>query len=181
MNLFAQSIDLGIIGSIIIIIVVLIFTLGSLCVPTFIVFYLIKTMTLPYIKQAMGSKAWPSVEGTILFSEVQARRTSDVGTNYFPVISYKYVINGRTYTGGRFGTSVQGMASRRSAERKIARYPKGKMVRVHYEPDNLGNALLEPGFDLDLTATILVLVPLFCIIFGIGALLVAFYNLMISF
>ena len=142
-------------------------------------YYLTKTMSLPYLKQAWGSKAWPSVEGTILFSEVQARRMSDGGTTYFPVISYEYTISGRTYKGGRLGTSVQGMAFRGSAERKIARYPKGKTVKVYHHPNNLGNSLLEPG--LDLTENFLVLLPIPLFMFGIGSLLLIFYCLITSF
>jgi len=144
-------------------------------------YYLTKTMSLPYIKEARGSKAWPSVEGTILFSEVEARRTSEGGTSYYPVVSYEYIINGRAYKGGKFGKIEQGMAFRGSAERKITRYPKGKTVKVYHHPNHPGVSLLEPGFDLDLLSNFLVLLPIPLFIYGVGSLLLIFYCLVTSF
>jgi len=144
-------------------------------------YYLTKTMSLPYIKEARGSKAWPSVEGTILFSEVKARKTSEGGTSYYPEVSYEYVVNGRTYTEGRIETIVQGMGSRRSAEKKITLYPKGNKVKVYYEPDNPGNAVLEHGWISDLVFNFLLLLPIPLFIYGVGSLLLIFYCFVTSF
>lgn len=79
-------------------------------VITYIGFNIARKILILYIKETRGSKNWPSVEGTILFSEVSARRNSD-GTSYFPVISYEYVINGKIYKGERLGLSETGMNS----------------------------------------------------------------------
>ena len=46
------------------------------------------------------------------------------------------------------------MAGRSFAEEIVARYPKGTRIKVYYDPDTPGNAVLEPGDTLRAWLTI---------------------------
>jgi hypothetical protein len=74
-------------------------------------------------------------------------RESDDDTDYVPVITYTYTVNGETYTDdnlypGRF-TRTKG--SRSSAQSMLDNYPLGEEFTVHYNPENHGQAYLRRG------------------------------------
>ena len=85
---------------------------------------------------------WPSVEGVILESRVDDAHLEMMK----PVLRYRYEVNGRSHVGFRVSFSGYGI-SRDSMQRLIAPYPMGSIVRVHYDPDDPGCAVL------DVTAT----------------------------
>lgn len=97
-------------------------------------------------KRAKEAETWPTVPGVVTSSGLQEERSydHDSGTsiNYKPVVQYTYTIMGQTFTGDQlsFGTVSY---DHRTAEKKIAPYPQGAQVMVHYDPDNPLNAVLE--------------------------------------
>ena len=97
-------------------------------------------------KRAKEAETWPTVPGVVMSSGLQEHRShdSDSGTsiNYEPVVTYTYAIMGQTFTGDHiaFGNVYYDY---RTASKKIAPYPQGTSVVVHYDPDNPLNAVLE--------------------------------------
>jgi hypothetical protein len=97
-------------------------------------------------KRAKEAEAWPTVPGTVVSSGLQEQRSydSDSGTSisYKPVVQYKYTIMGQAFSGDQiaFGNTS---FDHRTATKKIAPYPQGAQVMVHYDPDNPLNAVLE--------------------------------------
>lgn len=97
-------------------------------------------------KKAQAAEAWPVAPGLILSSGLANHNSydSDSGstTNYEPQVQYQYTIMGQPYTGNQlsFGTAQYDY---NTAAKKIAPYPQGTPVTVHYDPSNPVNAVLE--------------------------------------
>jgi hypothetical protein len=97
---------------------------------------------------AKVAESWPTAPGQIISSGLQAissyssSSSTHSTTNYAPTVQYNYTIMGHTYTGYQlaFG-NVQ--YDYRTAARKLAPYPQGAQVIVHYDPSDLTNAVLE--------------------------------------
>jgi hypothetical protein len=107
----------------------------------FVAFYFGK----PILDNAARSKEWPTVVGVVERSEVVTRRDKD-GTMYSADVAYKYEVDQREYRssnvsfGGGFSSSSSGWANK-----LVNRYPVGKEIDVHYDPEEPGNSVLEPG------------------------------------
>jgi len=88
-------------------------------------------------KRSVASANWPTVEGAVTNWHPGAR-SSTVS------IYYKYEVDGRTYHGDR--VSYRPFSGLFSSQKLLKEYPEGKVVTVHYNPDNPEVAILEPGF-----------------------------------
>jgi len=106
------------------------------------------------LSRAKASKSWPSVEGTVLSSEVTedwdtttssrgGRRRESV--TYGAEVSYQYAVDGRSYTSTRVSFGQYQSSNCGHAAGIVGRYPEGKKVDVHYDPASPGTAVLEPG------------------------------------
>jgi hypothetical protein len=97
-------------------------------------------------KRAKEAEAWPTALGVVIASGMQEQRSydSESGTsiNYKPVVTYTYTIMGQTFTGEQLSFGNMNY-DRSTAAKKIAPYPQGSQVMVHYDPDNPLNAVLE--------------------------------------
>ena len=81
---------------------------------------------------------WPSVEGVVLESRVDDAHLEMMK----PVLRYRYEVNGQSHVGFRVSFSGYGI-NRDSMQRLIDPYPMGRLVRVHYDPDDPGCAVLD--------------------------------------
>ena len=104
-------------------------------------------------RQAEAARNWPTVDGVIESSAVEAlrMRSADIDPTlrtrlmFRPDIVYRYRVGtaelkgSRLRMGGRFHASFDSLA-RRDAET----YPVGRRVTVHVNPDNASDAVLEP-------------------------------------
>jgi len=105
------------------------------------------------LSRAKASKSWPSVEGTVVSSEVteeretssSSRRGRRESVTYGAEISYEYAVEGRRYTSDRVSFGQYKSSNRGHAAGIVGRYPEGKKVDVHYDPAGPGTAVLEPG------------------------------------
>jgi len=104
------------------------------------------------IKAAKQSADWPTVQGTVVSSEVQQERNtsrsngkSRMKTTYHAEILYDYVANGTTYSANKVSFGQVGGSSPAPARKIVNRYPKGKNVTVYYNPEKPETAVLEPG------------------------------------
>jgi hypothetical protein len=95
------------------------------------------------MNKARAAEAWPTVPGVVLSSGLEEHRSydaSDHSTNitYEPGVQYQYNLMGQTLTGTHiaFGSAS---FDYNTASRKIAPYPQGAQVTVHYDPANPAN------------------------------------------
>lgn len=87
-------------------------------------------------------RQWPHVEGTVLETELQAKRS------FVPKVTYQYSINGNTYTDKKelFSPQFGGKDTRRQTSQKIlAEYEKGGPITVYYNPQNPAESAVEIG------------------------------------
>jgi hypothetical protein len=57
----------------------------------------------------------------------------------FPLVTYSYAVNGQAFQ----GSNVRVMASK--SKKVLAKYPKGSVVQVFFDPHKPSTALLERG------------------------------------
>ncbi len=120
----------------------LIFGLMSAGIGYFVAFHWGKEV----LDNAKASEHWPSVEGKILSSRVVRPKGDDGASLYAASVGYAYRVDGQEYFSSRvwFGDGNQSSFSS-GAKEVVARYPQGKVVRVHYNPAKPKLAVLEPG------------------------------------
>ena len=97
---------------------------------------------------AFLSRRWPQVVGTVVVSDLQRSRDSEGGYSYRPEVSYRYSVDGQELVANRtcFGDRLE-LSWSAPAVRAVRRYPAGASVAVHYDPDDPGDAVLEPGIN----------------------------------
>lgn len=105
--------------------------------------------------------------GMVTASRVESSSSSD-GTTYGAQVEYDYEINGQSYQGDRYSYFSFSTSSRDHAQDIVDRYPVGREITVHYDPDEPEDSVLETGAASFPTLAILFLTPFHCI--GIGFL-----------
>jgi hypothetical protein len=101
--------------------------------------------------QASASAAWPSVAGTVVAAEVQTRRHGGglsggrQSAQHTPLIAYHYGVGDQGYQGTRIRYGLLVFNFKGGAEKVLAPYPVGAQVRVHYNPANPADSVLEAG------------------------------------
>ena len=88
------------------------------------------------VYQGLSSLRWPQAEGRILYSSARMDET---------LLWYEYHVANTRYLAGKYRTGGNSTPFRDVAEAAAKRYPAGRAVKVHYNPWNPGEALLEPG------------------------------------
>lgn len=89
---------------------------------------------------------WPLVRGTVLSSgieRIQNRSDGRTTVTHAPVVEYGYRVNDVDYVSRQIKVGVTMSASESYAAGVAARYPKGAVIDVHYDPANPSNAALE--------------------------------------
>ena len=93
---------------------------------------------------ARRAESWPVTEGMILNSGVKAERGKH--RRYAPKIIVSYEVQGVPYRGNRIGVALlKRFGNRSQAERYAAKYPEGKRVTVHYNPQKPDRYYIEPA------------------------------------
>ncbi len=102
-------------------------------------------------RHASAVRGWPQVTGRITTSEVDEFRgrisdKSALTTLYRPLISYTYEFKGLTYQGSQASLGMKVTSNSAGyAKRIVAKYPKGKSIKVYVNPQNASEAVLSPG------------------------------------
>jgi hypothetical protein len=102
-------------------------------------------------RQANVARGWPKVTGRITRSEIdefEGRLTpkSTLTTLYRPLISYAYEFNGIKYSGDELSLGGKVTANTPSfAKKQVAKFPIGKTIEVHVNPQNASEAVLKPA------------------------------------
>jgi hypothetical protein len=103
------------------------------------------------MKRALETRAWPEAQGTITSSRVskETRRESGSGgrtsISYYPRVAYQYTAEGRSYNGSKINIGGNTGGMEWLSRRAVKKYPSGKKVSVHYNPDDPADAVLEAG------------------------------------
>lgn len=119
----------------------------------------------PVVK-ILSARNWEETPCSVLSSEV-TQHSGDDGPTYAIDILYSYEFNGRKYESNRYdfmGGSSSGYSGKRAI---VKRYPPGKTAICYVNPNDPGEAVLEPGF----TPTLLFgLIPMVFLFIGAGGL-----------
>ena len=98
--------------------------------------------------EAQASQTWPSVIGTVVSAVVETSASSDghggSSTHHTPCVAYEYEVLGHRYRSDRlsFGASMN-VGGYAGAQAVVDRYVPGNQVRVYYNPNQPGEAVLE--------------------------------------
>ncbi|HSO11620.1 MAG TPA: DUF3592 domain-containing protein [Anaerolineales bacterium] len=116
--------------------------IGSIFFSTLIVDGILLGIIFITRRKVAQASNWPSTMGTVTFSTVEVRRSSE-GSSYYPVVHYTYQVMGQPHQGNKImpGPAVGGSG----AHKVVERYPAGAQVMVYYDPDNPSDAVLERG------------------------------------
>lgn len=124
------------------------------------------------LSMARRSLAWSSVPGTIVRSEVRSNKRANgfPGNRY--VVEYEYTVGGESYFGNQVSGGWFPYGTAGWAERRVAKFPKGAMVPVYYDPGDPEFAVLDPGLNLEALYQLAVVVLLFGLTLAFAAVAV---------
>ncbi|OFV83790.1 MAG: hypothetical protein A3D93_01545 [Acidobacteria bacterium RIFCSPHIGHO2_12_FULL_67_30] len=125
-----------------------------------------------YQQRRAASKAWSTTEGVVVESSVRSTRlpgedwtkTTDDDIRQEPWharVTYTYSVEGRSYQSSRvYLDHVTAYASQSKAQELVRKYPEGRRITVHYNPQNPDDAALEldrPWLDKGVLAAVVFL------------------------
>jgi hypothetical protein len=96
-------------------------------------------------RQADASQGWPTVQGEVTYAEVQESRSVDGNTELRPVVGVVYTVDGQPYESDRFTYGRGVWLDKDFVKVLMAPYGVSAAVRVHYNPEDPGEAVLQPG------------------------------------
>lgn len=103
--------------------------------------------------------AYPTVTGTIVDSRIKSDQEAD--RSYWPAIRFAYVVAGRRYESDHYDYLIPYHGQLEYARSVVARFPNGRKVTVHYNPQNPADAVLSIDvFHGEGGITLAILVPL---------------------
>jgi hypothetical protein len=126
---------------------------------------------LAAVAVARDSRAWPTVVGRVIRSEIWPNRPANGLPGYRTLVRYEYTVDGEEYEGRDLASGEFPYRSARSAARRLRPYALGSTVVVRYFPAEPELAVLEPGISLDVlylpvVSSILLLVALGLVVWG---------------
>ena len=94
--------------------------------------------------KSRASARWPTVEGTVVGTEVTTRRGCKGATVDVAIVTYGYTVSGKEYTSKNFhfDEGPKQFSGKKLAEYHVSQYPAGASVTVHYNPNDPGEACL---------------------------------------
>lgn len=101
-------------------------------------------------KEGKATLSWLPVNGVVLSSDISSKRVrKTTGNKGYKTekrfnISYEYEVKGKKYTSYKLGWGKKD-GKTLTYEQLLATYPKGKTVKVFYNPKAPGKAVLHPG------------------------------------
>ena len=95
------------------------------------------------LRRPAESENWPAVEGFVIESTVVALR--DERQLYRPMVRYRYEVGCERFEGRRIHWAAStGYRKYTRARRMLDRYRSGSAIKVHYDPQRPGVAVLQP-------------------------------------
>ena len=137
------------------------FVFGSLL----LYFLFIRPMTL-----SRASADWPAVPCTILTSEVGRHTDSNGGATYSVDITYRYVVDGRTYTGDHYSFMGGSSSGRTAKQDAVDAHPPGSEHLCYVNPEDPGYAVLTRDLGWEVW---LGLIPAVFVVLGLGGMVMS--------
>jgi hypothetical protein len=106
---------------------------------------------IPTLQKAKTSTSWPTTRGVVIDSDMERKVDNGTGRHrsrsitYHAHVTYEYAVDGTEYNCSTVSFGQYGSSSRNHALQIVNRYPVGKTIEVHYDPDRPESAVLEPG------------------------------------
>jgi len=100
----------------------------------------------PHYRRIHGSMEWPTVIAVVQSNEIRVRLHR--GDSFFiPRIRYRYSIHGVAFSGSAlsFARREPSFRDRTGAEYVLLSYPTGSELKVHYNPSNPEESVVNPG------------------------------------
>jgi len=116
--------------------------IGSICFSALLVDGILLGIIYATRRGVAKASTWSSTMGTVTFSTVERRRSSDSTASY-PVVHYTYQVMGQMLQGSKIMPGPESGGS--WAHKVVERYPAGAQVMVYYDPNNPSDAVLERG------------------------------------
>ena len=91
------------------------------------------------LHRGIRSAGWPTADGSIVFSRAHTGGPAET------LLWYEYYVDGRRYLASNYRNVGNATPFAAVAEEAANRYPVGRAVKVHYQPGDPANAMLEPG------------------------------------
>lgn len=104
----------------------------SLCVAAWAVYQ---------VRRARLQFAWNRQTATVRSA------TLELGKGFYANIEYEYLCEGRRIRGLQLQTLEVSLPWPTSAQRMIEKYPVGSTITIYVDPNDPGNAVIEPGGD----------------------------------
>ena len=118
--------------------------------------------------RAGASADWPTAAGAVKVSSVEYHKSNEGGGTYHAEVMYEYMAGGTLRSGNRVAFGDYGSSNSSRARGIVNKYPVGRQVTVHHDPDDPDVSVLEPGLKGQAW-----LLPAFGGVFlGVGALMV---------
>ncbi len=109
-----------------------------------------------FIIAGHGARSWPAAEGTIESTSVRVNilltgrgsgtdSSREARRTYYPEISYRWMVDGQTYTGSRFalGEEHPDFPDRQDAQGAAKRFPAGGAIDVYVDPEDPSSAVID--------------------------------------
>lgn len=115
------------------------FSIVIIVIGTLMVFY-----QLYLLSKIKKSNNWKTIKGEIISSKINTLSFTGGDKTYKADINYKYAIEGKEYFSNRvfFGDKIRSDSTTKS-NMLIRKYLEGCKIDVYYNPDNLGDSVLE--------------------------------------
>jgi len=128
------------------------------------------------VQKGMESEGWETVQGTILKSDIKKNESTTrdakgfrrTNTSYIVTVNYFFEIDDNRYEGNTISFGNVSHSERSDAQKELKSYPKGKEVKVYFNPEDPDDSVLKKG----------VVWPMWIVI-GIGAVIL-FVSLLAS-
>ncbi|MBD3215872.1 MAG: DUF3592 domain-containing protein [Candidatus Lokiarchaeota archaeon] len=121
---------------------------------------LVLVFSLYKIQDLMKSKDWPAVEGKITDMRLTKQYDEDSGKFYRIDLRYEYQFGDSLYSGEDKLLNYQ--SKKRELKKK---YAPGEPLTAYYNPEQIGESVLEPGINLGMLIA-LILIPVILMITG---------------
>jgi len=95
-------------------------------------------------QESIDAKNWPTTEGRVIVSEVKVG-CGRGGNQHYPDIRYTYHYGGRSREGKSVAVETDLCGWAATAKEVVAKYPVGRLVTVHVDPNYPSRAALEAG------------------------------------
>ena len=95
--------------------------------------------------KARESVDWPTVPGSVSWSDLEEKGSIDGGPSYVPNIGFTYTVDDQPYESYRYTFARRATSSQGYAEELVEVLPVKTAVIVYYNPRHPEEAVLHPG------------------------------------